>query len=383
MLEPGTSTTLYFGPWYRKSPYFEAARRYRTQAYDLYNRMYIPSHYASPEEEYWHLVNGVTIWDVGCERQVEIAGRDALKFTDYLTPRDLRKCDVGQGKYVLITSEEGGIIGDPVLMRVAKDRFWLSVADSDVLLWAKGVAIHSDMDVEIREPDVSPMQVQGPKSKDVLKALVGPKVLDLPYYHFLETTIDGIPVVVTRTGWSAEVGYEIYLCDGRRGVDLWRRVMEAGKPFNIRPTGPSDIRRIEAGILNYGSDMTLENNPYEVGLGWLVDEGKKADYIGKKALKRIKKEGVKQKLVGVEIDGPPMGSWLREAAPVLHDGREIGDLRASVFSPRLKKNIGYAMVPMAHAKLGTDLTVRLKDGDRRAIVVRKPFLDPSKSTPKS
>jgi aminomethyltransferase len=379
---PGT-IPLFEAVWYRRSPFFQASMASGARAVDVYNNMYLPSYFDDPVNEYWHLVNHVAMWDVGVERQVEISGPDGFAFANLLTPRDLSACKVGQGKYVVITDDRGGIINDPVLLRLGKNRFWLSASDSDLLLWAKGVAIHSDMDVEIREPDVSPMQVQGPKSKDVLKALVGPKVLDLPYYHFLETTIDGIPVVVTRTGWSAEVGYEIYLCDGRRGVDLWRRVMEAGKPFNIRPTGPSDIRRIEAGILNYGSDMTLENNPYEVGLGWLVDEGKKADYIGKKALKRIKKEGVKQKLVGVEIDGPPMGSWLREAAPVLHDGREIGDLRASVFSPRLKKNIGYAMVPMAHAKLGTDLTVRLKDGDRRAIVVRKPFLDPSKSTPKS
>jgi len=379
---PGT-IPLFEAVWYRRSPYFEASMASGAKAVDVYNNTYLPSYFDDPVNEYWHLVKHVAVWDVGCERQVEISGPDGFEFANFLIPRNLSKCKVGQGKYVVITDDEGGIINDPVLLRLGKNRFWLSASDSDLLLWAKGVAIHSGMDVEIREPDVSPMQVQGPKSKDVLRALLGPKVLDLPYYHFFETTIDGIPVVVTRTGWSAEVGFEIYLCDGRKGVALWRKVMEAGRPFNIRPTGPSDIRRIEAGILNYGSDMTLENNPYEVGLGWLVEEGKKADYIGKRALKKIKKEGVKQKLVGVEIDGPPMGSWLRDVVPVGRGGRLIGEVRAAVHSPRLRKNIGYAMVPIAHAKLGTELTIQMEEGDRNAVVVRKPFLDPTKAIPKS
>src|SRR5947208_8323048 len=240
----GGQTTLYFGPWYRKSPFFAAAQRAGCYGYDLYNKMYIPSNFADPVEEYWHLVNEVTVWDVGCERQVEIKGPDGHEFMEFLTPRDLSTCKVGQAKYVVLTDEQGGIVNDPVLIRLEKDRFWLSTADSDVLLWAKGVAYHSDLDVEIEEPDVSPMQIQGPKSKDLLNALVGPRVLDLAYYHFLHAKIDGIPVLVTRTGWSAEVGYEIYLRDGSRGTDLWERVMGAGKRFHLRPTGPSDRKSV-------------------------------------------------------------------------------------------------------------------------------------------
>ena len=383
MVEPGASTTLYFGPWYRKSPYFDAARRAGTQAFDLYNRMYIPSHYTTPDEEYWHLVNHVTLWDVGCERQVEISGPDGFDFANALTPRDLTQCKVGQGKYVVISSDEGGIVSDPVLLRLGKNRFWLSVADADVLLWAKGVALHADMDVEIQEPDVSPMQIQGPKAKDVVGALIGPKALELPYYHFLTTKIDGIPVLVTRTGWSAEVGFEVYLLDGSQGDALWNRVMDAGKPHNIRPTGPSEVRRLEAGILNLPSDINLDTNPYEVGLGWLVDEKKKADYIGKKALARIRKEGVKRKLVGVEIGGEPFQGWVPEYWPVLAQHREVGVLTGGAYSPRLRKNIGYAMVPIAHSKLGTALTVRTPTVDRAATVVRKPFIDPKKEIPKS
>ncbi|MGQ0798014.1 MAG: glycine cleavage T C-terminal barrel domain-containing protein, partial [Methanobacteriota archaeon] len=325
----------------------------------------------------------VTVWDVGCERQVEIAGKDALAFANRLTPRDLTTCAVGQGKYAVITSEEGGIVGDPVLLRVAKDRLWLSVADSDVLLWAKGVALHAGMDVDISEPDVSPIQIQGPKAKDVLKALVGPKVLDLPYYRFMEATVDGIPVLVTRTGWSAEVGYEIYLRDSTRWADIWEKDLTDGRPFDLRPTGPSEARRIEAGILNCPSDIHLGTNPFEVGLGWQVEEGKKADYIGKKALGRIRKEGPKRKLVGVEIGGPPFRGWVPEYWPVTRDGKAIGTLTAGAYSPRLEKNIGYAMVPIRFAKLGTTFTVTTPMGDRDATVVKKPFIDPKKEIPKS
>jgi glycine cleavage system T protein len=378
-----TATTLYFGPWYRKSPFFEATKRYGCQAYDIYNHIYLPGLYDDAEKEYEHLLNHVTLWDVSVERQVEITGKDGFKFTNYLVTRDLTKCDVGQGKYVLLCNEDGGIINDPVLMRLDKDHFWLSLANSDTLLWAQGVAVHSGMDVKICEPDVSPLQVQGPKSKNVVRALFGSKVLDLPYYSFLETQVDGIPVIVTRTGWSAEVGYEIYLRDGSRGDDLWERVIAAGKPHNIRPIAPSELRRIEAGILNYGSDMTLDDNPYEVGLGWLVDLDKKADFVGKAALARIKKQGVKKKLVGVEIHGPKIFSWLSEPWPVKAKGKTIGKLTAMTYSPRLQKNIAYAMVPVAFSQLETRLTVVAPKGEREATVVRRPFVDPKKDIPKS
>ena len=383
MTEDIAYSRLYFGPWYRRSPFFEATRRAGAKAYDIYNHMYLPGLYDDAETEYEALLHDVTVWDVSVERQVEISGPDGFKFADFITPRDLTKCDVGQGKYVVITTEEGGIINDPVLIRLEKDRFWLSLANSDTLLWCKGVAVHSGLDVEIQEPDVSPIQIQGPKSKDVLNALVGPKVLDLGYYYFLETKIDGIPVVITRTGWSAEIGYEIYLCDGSKGEALWEKVFAAGKPYKIRATAPSEIRRIEAGILNWGSDITLDNNPYEVGLGWLVDEDKKADYIGKEALARIRKAGVQRKLVGLEIAGDKIQVWLDRYWDVLADGKKVGHLTALTYSPRLKKNIGYALVPVAHAKLGSRLTVKTPKGDRAATVVRKPFVDPEKDLPKS
>ena len=368
----------------RRSPYFMATRRHGARAYSIYNHMFLPMYYDDPVKEYWKLINDVTLWDVGVERQVEITGPDAFRFTSLLTPRDLKKCAVGQCKYVLITAEDGGIINDPILLRLGENHFWLSLSDSDVLLWAKGLAVHAGMNVNIQEPDVSPVQVQGPKSKDVIGALFGDRVRDLPYYYFAETKLRDIPVVVARTGWTCEVGYEIYLRDSSRGEELWNAVMEAGRPHNISPTGPSHIRRMEAGILNWGSDITLQDNPYEVGLGWLVDLEKESDFIGKEALKRVKAEGITRKLIGLEIDGDPQ-IVQNEAPtfPVSRQGKKIGVLRSFAHSPRLRKNIGLAMVSIENSDPGTALTVKMPGGDMQARVVKTPFFDPGKDIPKS
>jgi len=377
-----SSSTLFFGPWYRKSPYFEATRRYGCTAYDIYNHTYLPGYYDDPITEYWHLLQKVTIWDVGVERQVEITGPDAFRFTDMLTPRDLSTCAVGQCKYVLITDESGGIINDPVLLRLAEDHFWLSLADSDVLLWAKGVAVHAGMDVQIREPDVWPMQVQGPRSKEVIESLFGEDVVNLRYYWCAQADLDGIPVVISRTGWTGEVGFEIYLRDSSRGDELWERVMEAGRPYDIRPIAPCEARRIEAGIFNYRSDMTLENNPFEVsGLERLVDLDKQADYIGKAALLRIAKEGVRRKLVGVELENDQLSYEVAEAWPVRGKDGVIGRVTDAIWSPRLEKNIGYAWVPIELAAPGTELTVDSPQGSTSARVVTLPFLDTTKQIP--
>jgi len=366
----------------RRSPFFEATQRYGAKGYTVYNHMLFPICFADLEEEYWHLINHVTVWDVSVERQVEITGPDALAFTNMLTPRDLSRCGIGQGKYVVITAEDGGIINDPVLLRLGENHFWLALADSDVLLWARGLAYSSGLKVEVAEPDVSPIQIQGPKASAVVGALFGERALALRYYFFIETELDGMPLVVTRTGWTAEVGFEIYLRDGRRGDELWERVMQAGKPHGIRPTGPSDIRRIEAGILNWGADITLADNVYEAGLGWLVDEGKEAGYVGRQALDRIRQEGPTRKLVGVEIAGDRLGfnytKWRVEAY-----GEPVGHVTSAIWSPRLSKNIGYAMVQSEHAGLGSPLEVAVPgEGARSARVVQKPFIDPKKAIPK-
>ena len=376
------SATLYFGPWYRRSPYFDATRRAGCTAYDIYNHMYLPGYYADPSEEYWALLNGVTVWDVAVERIVEISGPDASAFTNSLTCRDLTKCAVGQGKYVLITAEDGGIVNDPVLLRVEENRWWLALADSDAGLWARGVAIHSGLDVTVREPEVYPIQVQGPRSKDVLHALFGDAILGLKYYWTLTTELDGIPVVISRTGWTGEVGYEIYLRDPARGGDLWDRVFEAGKPYDIRAVAPVEARRIEAGIFNYGSDMTIANNPFEVmGLERLV-EPQAADYIGKAALEEIRKRGVSRKLVGLAAPGDALPFELAEKRPALHHGEPVGTVTDLIWSPRLERNIGYVWLPIELSEPGTELEIVAPDGElwpaRSAAI---PFLDATKKVP--
>jgi glycine cleavage system aminomethyltransferase T len=383
MTGPADSATLYFGPWYRKSPYFEATRRHGCTGYDIYNHMYLPGYYADPVTEYWHLVNAVTIWDVGVERQVEITGPDAFAFTNMLTPRDLTKCAVWQCKYVLLVDQDGGILNDPVLLRLGENHLWLSAADADIVLWAKGIAVHAGMDVEIREPDVSPLQIQGPRSREVVTALFGEQVAALRYYHCAEADLEGIPVVVSRTGWTGEVGYEIYLRDGSRGDELWERVMNAGRPYDIRPIAPCEARRIEAGIFNYGSDMTQESNPFEVtGLERLVEfDG--SDFVGRAALERIKREGVTRKLVGVEIGGEPLPAENAEPWAVLVAGSVAGRVTAAIHSPRLDKNIGYAWLPIEQSSDGTEVMVEGPAGTVSARVTPLPFWDPKKETPKA
>jgi aminomethyltransferase len=362
----------------RRSPYFEATQKAGCRGYTVYNHMLLPIRYDGFEAEYRRLLADVTLWDVSVERNVEIAGRDGLKFAELLTPRDLSKCKVGEGRYVLITDEAGGIVNDPVLLRLEENRFWLACADSDVLLWAKGVARHSGLQVELRELDVAPLQIQGPKSRELVKDLFGERVLGLGYYHFFEAKLGSISVIVTRTGWTGELGYELYLLDPSKGVELWNRVLKAGRKYRIAPTGPSDIRRIEAGILNYGIDMTLENNPYEVGLERLVNLDKAAEFVGRDALRRISKEGPRKKLVGIEIGGAKM-----EMNMTRYPVKGGGFVTSCVHSPRLKKNIGYAMLPIERAEAGTKLKIEAPKGVRNATVVPMPFVDPKKALAKS
>ena len=378
---------FYVQPWYRKSPYFAATQRAGCRSWGLYNHMLLPTLYDDPVTEYWALLNGVTMWDVSVERCIEITGPDAARFTDLLTCRDLSTCEVGQCRYVLITSPSGGIVNDPVLLRLADDRFWLAIADSDVLLYALGVAAFAGMDVEILEADVAPMQVQGPRSKEVVRALFGPDIEGLRYYRCAEASVDGIPVVVSRTGWTGEVGFEIYLRDTSRGDELWRLVEEAGAPHGIRAIAPSEARRIEAGIFNYGSDMGPEDTPFHVtGLERLVELQQDADFIGKRALRRVAEQGVDRKLVGIEIAGEPMRDEgaLNDFWPVREPGGgRIGRVTAGAWSPRLERNIGYAWVPAAMIEPGTPLEVEAPSEARSATVASLPFVDPNKETPKS
>ncbi len=376
------AASISIGPRVRKSPYFEATLRHGARAFTVYNHMYMPTMYTDPVTEYWSLVNDVTVWDVACERQVEISGPDAFDLVQYLTPRDMSKCEVGQCQYLVLTDEDGGIVNDAVLLRLGEQRFWLSAGDTDALLWISGVAINSGLKVQIFEPDVSPLQLQGPNSPQVARALFGDWALQLDYYWLKETSLDGISLVVARTGWSGELGYELYLQDSARGDQLWESIMQAGKAFNIAPIAPSTIRSIEGRLLSYMSDIRRADNPYILGMDRLVQLDKPGDFIGRQALERIKAEGAKRLLVGVEIDASPLEEANEEFWPVFEDGSTIGHITRCAHSPRLDRNIGFANVPVECAALGTRLAVATPAGKRKATVCKTPWFPAQTSIPK-
>jgi aminomethyltransferase len=372
------SDNVGFGTQIRKSPFFDATLRSGAREFSVYNHMYIPRDFGDPVENYHNLVNAAILCDVSVERQVEITGPDAARFVQMLTPRNLSNCEVGQCKYVLITNAGGGIINDPVLLRLGDHHFWLSIGDSDVLLWAQGIAVNMDLDVTIVEPDASPLQLQGPRSLDIMQSVFGEEVRKLRYFRFYETTLDDIPLIVSRTGWSNELGYEIYLRDGSKGDELWQRLMDAGEAYGLRPGHTSAIRRIEAAMLSYRADMDLDTNPYELGLGRLVDLDMEAEFIGKAALRRIQAEGISRQLVGLEISGPPLEAPNTRFLPLFAKDKQVGTLTSAVYSPRLDRNIALAMVGIDYAAVGSRLRVLDAVDGAIVTVVDKPFVAPPK-----
>ena len=367
-----------FGTQVRKSPYFDATVRWGAKGFSVYNHMYIPRDFGDPVQNFWNLVNDAILCDVAVERQVEITGPDAAQFVQLLTPRNLSECAVGQCKYVLITDENGGVLNDPVLLRLAENHFWLSLADSDILMWAKGVAVNSGLDVNLGEPDVSPLQLQGPKSGDIAKAIFGERIDGLKYYWLEEFELNGIPLIISRTGWSSELGYEIYLRDGSRGNELWDHIMEVGKPMGLVPGHTSTIRRIEGGMLSYQADMDYTVNPFELGLGRLVDLEMDADFIGKEALKKIKSDGIKRSQVGIEISCTPLKHPNTSYWPIMVGSEEVGYITSAVYSPRLDKNIALAMMDVNHSAIDTAAETTTPEGNFPIKVVQKPFYDPKK-----
>ena len=374
----GTTSNFGFGTQIRKSPYFDATVRWGARDFSVYNHMYIPRDFGDPEQNFWNLVNDAILCDVAVERQVEITGPDAAKFVQMLTPRNLSNMQVGQCKYILITNAAGGILNDPILLRLAENHFWISLADSDVLLWTQGVAVHSGLDVQIHEPDVSPLQLQGPKSGLIMQELLGDDILLLKYYWLRELDLDGIPLVVSRTGWSSELGYEIYLRDASKGDELWEKIMAAGKAHGLKPGHTSSIRRIEGAMLSYHADADIDTNPYEVGLDRLVDLEMDSDFVGKEALRMVHETGITRKLIGIELDGAPLTGPNTTFWEIRSGDQVVGKVTSAVYSPRLQKNIALAMVSTSHTDIGTTLVIDTKADMRNAVVCEKPFFDPKK-----
>ena len=372
-----------FGTQIRKSPYFDATVKWGAAAFSVYNHMYIPRDFGDPTQNFWNLVNEAILCDVAVERQVEISGPDASQFVQLLTPRDLRELKVGQCKYILITNADGGIINDPILLRLAEDKYWISLADSDVLLWAQGVATHANLDVHIHEPDASPLQLQGPQSGKIMEALFGEEIRDLKYYWLRHLTLNGMDLVVSRTGWSSELGYEIYLQDGSRGSELWELIMAAGAPFGLKPGHTSSIRRIEGGMLSYHADMDILTNPFELNLDRLVNVDVPHDFIGKEALTKIKQEGVRRRQIGLVIECPMLQGPNTIFWPIEVDSKMVGKVTSAVYSPRLEKNIALAMIDSEHSHIGQNVKVHI-DGDvYKATICETPFFDPKKQITKA
>ena len=372
-----------FGTQIRKSPFFEATVKWGAKAFSVYNHMYIPRDFGDPEQNFWNLIETAILCDVAVERQVQITGKDASKFVQFLTPRNLSNLSVGQCKYILITNSKGGIINDPILLRLEENKYWISLADSDVLLWAQGLAVNSKFEVDISEPDVSPLQLQGPRSQDILAEILGEDIRELRYYWLRKVNLKGMELIVSRTGWSSELGYEIYLQDSSRGNELWEIIMAAGQNFGLQPGHTSTIRRIEGGMLSYHADMDLNTNPFELGMDRLVDLDVVHDFVGKSALEEIKRIGIFRRQVGLIIDGERLHMPNTKFWPLSIGGEIVGKVTSAVYSPRLKKNIALGMVSNQFSEIGRTLKVRIQNQMRNAEVKQKPFYDPRKQITKS
>jgi aminomethyltransferase len=357
----------------RPSPFYEATLAEGVTAFTTYNHMLMPTGYGHPEAEYWRLLNGVSLWDVAVERQVQLQGPDAARLAQILCPRDLSHCAVGQGKYVPLCDHRGTLINDPILLKLDDQRYWLSIADSNIWFWARAIAAERGLRVEVSEPDVSPLAVQGPKAEAVVAALFGDWVRGLKYFWFRETRLQGIPVAVARSGWSKQGGFEIYLMDGRQGTRLWNIVKEAGKPWDIGPGNPNVCERIESGLLSYGGDTDGATNPFEVRMAKYVDLQMPAEVIGIEALRRIQAAGPRRHQLGAVLDGEEPTALGFRWHSILKDGRKVGDLTNCVWSYRLKKNIGFALISRSCAA-GDRVEVVKEGRSVNAVLQELPFL---------
>ncbi len=357
----------------RPSPYYEATLAEGVTAFTTYNHMLMPTSFGHPEEEYWRLLEGVSLWDVACERQVQLRGPDAGRLAQILSARDLQHCRMGQGKYAPICNHEGILINDPIVLKLDDDRYWFSIADSNIWFWARAIAAERGLDVEVSEPDVSPLAVQGPKAEEVVAALFGDWVRTMKYFWFRETTIEGIPVVVARSGWSKQGGFELYLLDGTQGTRLWNIVKEAGRGWGIGPGNPNFCERVESGLLSYGGDTDELTNPFEVRLARYVDLGVADDVIGIQALRRIHAGGPRRHQLGAVLEGDEPTRLGFHWRPILRDGLKVGSLTNCVWSYRLRRNIGFALISTGCVS-GESVDIVTEGRSTRATLQQLPFL---------
>jgi aminomethyltransferase len=372
-----------FGTQIRKSPFFDATVKWGAKDFSVYNHMYIPRDFGNPEQNFWNLINDAILCDVAVERQVQVKGPDASKFVQMMTPRDLSTMKVGQCKYVILVNQNGGVLNDPILLKVSEDKYWFSLADSDILFWAQGLAAQTNYDVEISEPDVSPLQLQGPKSREIMIEIFGEKISDLKYYWFKQFSFNNTELIISRTGWSSELGYEIFLTDSKVGNELYEHIMQIGDPMGLKPGHTSTIRRIEGGMLSYHADMTINTNPLELCMDKFIDLNNDFDFIGKDALIKIKNQGIKRKQVGLYLDNKRMDGPNTRFWNLLYNNEIVGKITSAVYSPRLEQNIALAIVDIDYSNLNQKLIVNDGICEFNAVVVNKPFYDPNKNLTKS
>ena len=355
----------------RRTMFSDGVEAAGVKAYTVYNHMLLPTVFESVQDDYHHLKEAVQVWDVACERQVELRGPDAARLMQMLTPRDLRGMLPGRCFYVPIVDETGGMLNDPVAVKLAEDRWWISIADSDLMLWVKGIANGYRLDVLIDEPDVSPLAIQGPKADDLMARVFGDAVRDIRFFRFGMFDFQGRSLAVARSGYSKQGGFEVYVDGADIGMPLWNALFEAGRDLDVRAGCPNLIERVEGGLLSYGNDMTDDNTPHECGLGRFCDTQTAIGCIGRDALLRVAKEGPTKQVRALELHGGPVPPcervWDIEA-----NGKRVGQVTSAAYSPDFKTNVAIGMVRMTHWDSGTEVQVRTTDGTRDA-VVREDF----------
>ena len=346
----------------RRTPYTDRVEQNGVRGFSVVNHMLLPKAFQPTlEEDYWHLRAHVQIWDVSCQRQVQIAGPDAAALVQLMTPRNIAHAKIGDCFYIPIIDAQGGMINDPVMLKLAEDRFWLSIADSDVLLYAMGLALGRGLDVAVSEPDVSPLAVQGPKAEDLLAELFGAHIRNVGFFKYGWIDFQGTRQLIARSGYSRQGGFEIYLEGGYLGTALWDAIWDAGQAHNITPGCPNLIERIEGGLLSYGNEFTRENNPFEIGHGKFCVTDGSIDYIGRKALQDIAAKGVTREMRGVTFDGGPCPTCSKPW-PVMVGDTRVGQITSAIWSPRLKCNVGQSMIDRAFWDAGQAVTVQVQDG---------------------